>query len=103
MFEIAVGGNTKREEACRSQPNASGPDDGDGGDDDGDGGDDDGNGDDNVDDDGDFDDEDGDGGSTERDVNPSLMATLVLPSLVLCIQRKHCKHIFCTICIILEG
>ena len=30
MFEIAVGGNTKREEACRSQPNASGPDDGDG-------------------------------------------------------------------------
>ena len=36
MFEIAVGGNTKREEACRSQPNASGPDDGDGGDDDGD-------------------------------------------------------------------
>ena len=48
MFEIAVGGNTEREEGCRSQPNGhSGPDDGDGGDDDGD-----------------FDDEDGDGGST---------------------------------------
>ena len=86
MFEIAVGGNTKREEACRSQPNGpSGPDDGDGGDDDDDG------------DDDNADDEDGDRGSTERDVNPSLMATLVLPSLVLCIQRKHCKHIFCTI------
>ena len=57
MFEIAVGGNTKRKEAC-DDDNAG--------------------------------DEDGDGGSTERDVNPSLMATLVLPSLVLCIQRKHC-------------
>ena len=31
MFEIAVGGNTEREEACQSQPNGhSGPDDGDG-------------------------------------------------------------------------
>ena len=58
MFEIAVGGNTEREEACQSQPNGhSGPDDGDGGDDDGNGNDD------NA-DDGDFDDEDGDGGST---------------------------------------
>ena len=94
MFETAEGGSTEREEACQSQPNGhSGPDDGDGGDDDGDGGDDDGD----DGDDGDFDYEDGDGGSTERDVNPSLMATLVLPSLVLCIQRKHCKHIFCTI------
>ena len=84
MFETAEGGSTEREEACQSQPNGpSGPHDGDGGDDDGDGDDD------NA-DDGDFDDEDGDGGSTERDVNPSLMATLVLPSLVLCIQRKHC-------------
>ena len=77
MFETAEGGSTEREEACQSQPNGhSGPDDGDGDDDKADGD--------------DFDDEDGDGGSTERDVNPSLMATLVLPSLVLCIQRKHC-------------
>ena len=103
MFEIAKGGSTEteREETCQSQPNGhSGPDDGDGGDDDGDGGDDDDDDDDGGDD---ADDDDGDGGSTKRDVNPSLMATLVLPSLVLCIQRKHCKHIFCTICIILEG
>jgi len=91
VFETAVGGSTEKAEISQSQSNGPyGPDDGDGGDDDGDG-------DNDADDDGDFYDEDGDGGSRGRDVNPSLMATLVLPSLVLCIQRKHCKHIFCTI------
>ena len=83
MFETAEGGSTGRGRRH------SGPDNSDGGDDDGD------SDDDNA-DVGYFDDY-GDGGSTERDVNPSLMATLVLPSLVLCIQRKHCKNIFCTI------